>query len=108
MIHSNETQGDLMQATESGAEINKKNWCQFRVRMIWDDKNLGRGYNSTIGHTAVIGLSTGKVLEYITKINISLLFCCETSRKNTKTARLQKNPYRFIQGYGAYCRSETF
>ena len=39
MIHSNETQGDLMQATESGAEINKKNWCQFRVRMIWDDKN---------------------------------------------------------------------
>ena len=41
MIHSNETQGDLMQATESGAEINKKNWCQFRVRMIWDDKNWG-------------------------------------------------------------------
>ena len=67
MIHSNETQEDLMQATESGAEINKKNWCQFRVRMIWDDKKLGRGYNSTIGHTAVIGLSTGKVLEYITK-----------------------------------------
>jgi len=75
--------------------------------MGWQKR--GRGFNSKTGHAAVMGLSTGKVLDYTTKTK-TCRSCDEAKKagKQPKQHDCRKKSFWFFHVDGAYICSWIF
>ena len=73
-------------ATENGNKPDQNNLVPITCSYDMGWQKQGQGFNSKTGHAAVMGLSTGKVLDYATE-NKMCRSCYEAKKAGKKTKR---------------------